>query len=107
MGKMDAKYTSKCRLVAEINKGVEEVSLYVFKLYRGQQIGKTLLINLINESKKKGFWTLQANVFSQNKTSINLFLKCGFRIVGVREKIGQLNQKWYDNYLLEKRSKLI
>ncbi len=90
-----------------VYRGVAEVSLYVSKTYRRQKVGKTLLNEIIKESEKEGFWTLQASIFSQNKASIDLFKKCDFRIVGFREKIGQLNLKWYDNYLMEKRSKLV
>jgi len=123
--KWDEKYIHTCRLIAEINEevtgfivlskiskrnvynGVAEVSIYISEMFQKQKIGQTLLNSLITESEKKGFWTLQANIFPQNKASINLFLKCGFRKVGLREKIGKLNQKWYDNYLLERRSELI
>ncbi len=123
--KWNNKNDPTCRLVAEINKhivgfiaiskisnrnvysGVAEVSLYVSKANRGQKVGETLLNELIRVSEKKGFWTLQANIFSQNKASIKLFEKCGFRIVGFREKIGKLNQNWHNNNLLERRSKLI
>ena len=62
---------------------------------------------LIEESEKHGFWTLQAGIFSENKASINLHKKCGFRLVGIREKVGQLHGKWHDNHFLERRSKII
>ncbi len=119
------KYLQCCRFVAiienkvvgfavlspvskrEVYKGVAEVSVYVLENSRGKHIGEKLLNTLINESEKEGFWTLQAGIFSENKASINLHIKCGFRIVGVREKIGKLNGKWYDNHFLERRSKII
>ncbi|MFC4722667.1 GNAT family N-acetyltransferase [Geojedonia litorea] len=121
----DEKHIKDCRIVAEINKvvvgyavlsevskrevyrGVAEVSVYVSELYRGKNIGETLLQGLITESEALGYWTLQAGIFSENLTSINLHKKCGFRIVGIREKIGKLKGKWYDNHFLERRSKLI
>jgi L-amino acid N-acyltransferase YncA len=34
-------------------------------------------------------------------------LRCGFREVGRRERIGKLNGKWRDTILLERRSALI
>lgn len=118
------KYIEHCRIVAELNhevvgfavlsqvskrevyKGVAEVSVYVSERYRGKNIGETLLIQLIKESGNKGFWTLQAGIFSENLASIQLHEKCGFRIVGIREKIGKLHGKWHDNHLLERRSML-
>lgn len=119
------KYIQHCRIVAELNqevvgfavlsqvskrevyKGVAEVSVYVSEQHRGKHIGKALLNQLINESEKNEFWTLQASIFSNNIGSIRLHEKCGFRIVGVREKIGRLHGKWYDNSLLERRCKSI
>lgn len=75
--------------------------------FRGQHIGEILLRHLIKESENEGFWTLQAGIFSENSASINLHLKCGFRIVGVREKIGNLKEEWYDNHFLERRSSIV
>lgn len=120
----DNKYIKTCRLVAKVDnlivgfavlsnvskrnvyKGVAEVSVYVANNYKGRKIGKILLKKLIEESENNGFWTLQAGIFSENIPSINLHKKCGFRIVGVREKIGQLNGRWHDVQLMEKRSSL-
>ena len=87
-----------------VYSGVAEVSVYVSDDFKGNHIGETLLRQLIEDSEKDEFWTLQAGIFSENKASINLHLKCGFRIVGVREKIGKLKGKWYDNHFLERRS---
>ncbi|MHA7055785.1 N-acetyltransferase family protein [Aquimarina sp. M1] len=91
----------------EVYKGVAEVSIYITSKYQNFGIGKLLLANLIEQSEKEGFWTLQAGIFSENKASIILHSALGFRIIGYREKIGKLNQKWYDNTILERRSKKI
>ncbi|WP_303316893.1 GNAT family N-acetyltransferase [Flavivirga abyssicola] len=121
----DAKYVSVCRFVAlvkttvvgftvispvskrHVYKGVAEVSVYISNAFKGKHIGETLLKKLIEESEASGFWTLQASIFSENIASINLHVKCGFRVIGIREKIGQLNGKWYDNHFLERRSSKI
>lgn len=86
-----------------VYRGVAEVSIYIGKDFRGQGLGKKMMEHLIEESKKEGIWTLQANIFSENEASLKLHLQSGFRIVGVREKIGQLNGVWKDNILLELR----
>lgn len=91
----------------EVYKGVAEVTIYVAKEYRGRGYGKLLLEHLVANSEKSGFWTLNAAIFPQNIPSINLHQKCGFRILGIREKIGERNGKWYDNVLLERRSRKI
>jgi L-amino acid N-acyltransferase YncA len=117
------KFIKTCRLVAvdgnqvvgfavlsqvskrEVYKGVAEVTIYITESQRGKGIGKQLLDELVIESENEGFWTLQAGIFSLNEASIELHKKCGFRIVGLREKIGKRNSIWHDNVLMERRSK--
>lgn len=91
----------------EVYKGVAEVSIYITSKHRNLGIGKLLLTNLITESEKEGFWTLQAGIFSKNNASIKLHTNVGFRIIGYREKVAKLNHIWYDNTILERRSKKI
>ncbi len=91
----------------EVYKGVCEEAVYVSEKFRGKGLGKILLQTLIRESEAKGIWTLQAGIFSDNKSSIALHLKNDFRIIGVREKIGQLNGVWKDTILMERRSKIV
>lgn len=89
----------------KVYSGVAEVSVYVSEKYRGKGIGLALLQELIELSENKGIWTLQAGIFPENKVSINLHKKCGFRIVGVREKIGKMDDTWRDVILIKRRSK--
>ena len=114
-----------CRLVAEENcrvigwaalspvstrqvyAGVAEVSIYVSSFAQGRGIVHALLSTLVAESEKTGFWTLQAGIFPENKISIALHKKNGFRILGVREKLGKMNQIWRDVVLMERRSQKI
>ena len=87
--------------------GVGEVSVYVSTAARGQGIGGKLLQALITESEKNNFWTLQAGIFPENVASIKIHELAGFRVIGKREKIGQMNGEWKDTLLLEKRSTVI
>ena len=89
----------------KVYAGVAEVSIYISNKYQGLKIGSKLMIQLIGESEKNGFWTLQAAVFPQNQSSLKIHQNNGFRIVGYREKIGQLKGMWRDTVLLERRSK--
>lgn len=87
--------------------GVAEVSVYVAQNERIKGIGTLLLNELIKQSEANGIWTLQSGIFSENQSSIRLHEKCGFRMVGYRERIGKKNGIWKDNVLMERRSKEI
>ncbi|MEZ4905907.1 MAG: N-acetyltransferase family protein [Spirosomataceae bacterium] len=87
--------------------GVAEVSVYVGANFRGKGVGEKLLLQLIEASEAFGLWTLQSGIFPDNKASIALHEKCGFRMIGYREKIGQKNGEWKDNVIMERRSKLV
>ncbi|MBU2995868.1 GNAT family N-acetyltransferase [Cellulophaga baltica] len=97
-----AHVSSRC-----VYGGVAEVSVYVSEKSRGKGIGKKLLLELIKISEAHKFWTLQSGIMRDNKASIQMHINCGFREIGYREKIGQLNGVWLDNILLERRSKTI
>jgi len=87
--------------------GVAEVSVYTGKDSRGMGIGKLLMETLIAESEKEGIWTLQSGIFPENKGSIRLHEKVGFRHIGKRERVGNLDGIWKDNVLFERRSKVV
>ena len=87
--------------------GVAELSVYINPSFWGNGVGSTLLKQLIASSENKGYWSLQAGVFPQNTASIALHKKLGFREIGYREKIAKKDGIWYDNILLERRSKKI
>ncbi len=87
--------------------GVGEVSVYVSAKARGKGLGKQLLQKLIEESEANNTWTLQAGIFPENLASIKIHEDCGFRIVGTRERIGQMKGVWRDTLLMERRSKII
>ena len=118
----NSNHIAVCRLVAVAGKkvkgwaalsavssrcvygGVAEVSVYVAKNARGKQIGEQLIRELIAQSEKEGYWTLQSGIFPENTASIGLHKKCGFRKIGFRERIARQNGVWKDNILMEKRS---
>ena len=75
---------------------------------RGKGVGKALMEKLIVESENAGYWTLQSGIFPENKASISLHEKMGFRFLGKREKIARTDQGiWKDNLLFERRSKKV
>ncbi len=87
--------------------GVAEVSVYVAEKFWRQKIGNALLHELVKKSEANNIWTLQAGIFRENKASIKIHEANGFRVVGFREKIGQMNGIWRDTILMERRSSVI
>ena len=87
--------------------GVAEVSVYVAQDSRSEGVGRALLERLIQQSEESGIWTLQASIFPENEASISLHKSCGFRAVGIRERIGWLRGLWRNTVLLERRSKSV
>lgn len=120
----DSTHLQTCRLVARtagevagwaalsgissrcVYGGIAEVSIYVAVAARGMGIGTRLLRHLVRASEQEGFWTLQAGIFPENKASIELHKNCGFRVVGRRERIGQMHGVWRDVVLMERRSRV-
>jgi phosphinothricin acetyltransferase len=84
--------------------GVAEVSVYVAAAARGNGLGVALLRRLIDASEEAGVWTLQAGIFPENRASVALHERLGFREVGRRERLGKLKGVWRDVLLLERRS---
>ncbi len=121
----DAKHRADCRLVARSNgvvigwtalspvssrcvyAGVAEESVYIGESARGQGVGKVLLNAVIAESEKAGIWTIQTGIFPENVTSLSLHKACGFRELGIRERIGQMNGVWRDVVFMERRSQVV
>jgi phosphinothricin acetyltransferase len=120
--KWDTGHLAPCRLTAReggevlgwaalspvsgrcVYAGVAEVSVYVAARARGNGAGLALLRRLVEESERSGIWTLQAGIFPENVASIAIHQKAGFRVVGVRERLGCMDGRWRDVVLLERRS---
>jgi L-amino acid N-acyltransferase YncA len=121
----DAAHRPDCRLAARLHNrlagwaalspiskrqvyhGVAEVSIYIAADARGQGIGSKLMQALITASEEAGIWTLQSSIFPENQASAALHQTFGFRIVGTRERIAQMNGAWRNTVLLERRSAVI
>ncbi|MFC0447048.1 helix-turn-helix domain-containing GNAT family N-acetyltransferase [Rhodococcus jostii] len=119
---LDAQWLSDHRWVAEIDgtvagwaalsptssrdcyQGVAENSIYVGDGMRGRGVGKALLRTQVIAADDAGLWTLQTSIFPENRASIALHHSAGFRTIGVRERIAQLDGTWRDTVFLERRS---
>jgi phosphinothricin acetyltransferase len=94
-----APVSSRC-----VYGGVVESSLYVAPRHQGSGVGTRLLTALIDSAEAAGIWTIECGIFPENTASLTLHRRCGFRVVGVREAIGQRDGRWRDVQLLERRS---
>jgi L-amino acid N-acyltransferase YncA len=88
----------------QVYRGVAEHSIYVADSARGRGVGTELLKALVADSEAAGFWTLQTAIFPENETSIGLHERHGFRVVGIRERLGRHHGRWRDVVLMERRS---
>ena len=84
--------------------GVVETSVYVHPDARGRGVGGALLVAQLASTDAAGVWTVQAGVFPENVGSLALHAAAGFRVVGVRERVGRHHGTWRDVVLLERRS---
>jgi L-amino acid N-acyltransferase YncA len=87
--------------------GVAEDSVYVARSARGLGIGRALLEALIARSEAAGIWMIQTSIFPENRASLALHWRCGFRVVGTRERIAKRDGIWRDTVLLERRSGVV
>ncbi len=87
--------------------GIAEVSVYLAQDHRAKGIGVILMEELIRCSEQNGFWTLQSGIFPENRASLAVHKRCGFREIGVRKKVGKMNGTWRDTVLVERRSEIV
>jgi L-amino acid N-acyltransferase YncA len=84
--------------------GVVENSVYVAEAARGRGVGRALMDALLASTDAAGIWTIETGVFPENRATLALHERAGFRVVGRRERIAQLDGVWRDTLLLERRS---
>ncbi|MGO9083297.1 MAG: N-acetyltransferase family protein [Streptosporangiaceae bacterium] len=90
-----------------VYQGVVEHSVYVSPAARGRGIGRLLLAAFIESTEAAGIWTIQSGIFPENTASIALHQAAGFRVVGIRERLGCHHGRWRDVVLLERRSLVV
>ena len=83
--------------------GVVENSVYVARSAQGRGIGRALLEKLIANARRAGLWTIQTSIFPENRASLALHERCGFRVIGMRERIAKRDGIWRDTVFLEVR----
>jgi L-amino acid N-acyltransferase YncA len=83
--------------------GVAENTVYVAREARGHGVGRALLEELIRGARREGIWTIQTSIFPENRASLALHERCGFRVVGTRERVAKRDGIWRDTVFLERR----
>lgn len=87
--------------------GVVEHSVYVAPAARGRGVAGALLKALVESTEAAGIWTIQSGIFPENTASLALHERAGFRVLGIRERIGSHHGVWRDVVLLERRSPVV
>jgi L-amino acid N-acyltransferase YncA len=73
-----------------------EVSVYVHSDYRGHGVGRQLYEALLELMRRQGVRVAIAGITQPNPASMALHHSCGFRTVGVFERIGFKAGAWRD-----------
>lgn len=97
-----SRVSSRC-----VYAGVLELSVYVAEAARGRGVGSALLAALVRSTEAAGVWTLETGIFPENTASLALHARHGFRVIGTRERVGQMDGTWRDVVLLERRSPVV
>jgi len=86
----------------ECYAGIAEFSIYIAKAARGQGVGNTLMPAFFKACEEQGFWKILSRIFPENKGSLALCKKHGFREVGVYENHAKLDGVWRDVVIVER-----
>jgi L-amino acid N-acyltransferase YncA len=81
--------------------GIAEFSVYVRRDWRGQGVGSVAMRALLEACRQQGLWKLLSRIFPENKASLGLMARMGFKEIGVHEKHGKLDGVWRDCVIVE------
>ena len=86
-----------------VYRGVIEHSVYVHPdsagpRHRGRVAGGARRLR----RNQPGIWTIQTGIFPENTSSLRLHHRAGFRIAGIRQRLGSHRGRWRDVTLLER-----
>lgn len=79
---------------------VLEIGLHLIKDFREAGIGSQLLAYAIKWAQEQGFGKLNAQIFTTNRRSINLFAKMGFVEEGRRHRQYRIGAEYIDEVLM-------
>ena len=77
--------------------------VYVEKKFRGKGIGNRLLRNVISRIRKNDrISKISLSVVADQTPAVSLYMKYGFKVVGILERELKLNGNYYDELVMEK-----
>ena len=87
---------------SKLNHIMKIVSFYVSPKHRSRGIGKALLSEVIDKSKKvEGIKKLELGVVATQEIAYQLYLSLGFKKVGEQKYSVKVGDKYFDEYLME------
>ncbi len=82
--------------------GIAEYSVYVARSAHGRGVGHALMLEFFRACEAVGIWKLLSRIFPENKASLALCVKTGFREVGIYQRHAMLDGVWRDVVIVEK-----
>lgn len=86
----------------ECYAGIAEFSVYVDARARGEGVGDALMREFVPAVEEAGFWKVLSRIFPENRASLALCARHGFREVGVYRNHGRLEGVWRDVVIVER-----
>jgi L-amino acid N-acyltransferase YncA len=85
----------------DVYASIGEYGIYVDAVARGAGAGTLLLEALTDAAEAAGYHKLTSKLFTDNRASIALARRCGFREVGVHRNHARLDGEWRDVLVVE------
>lgn len=82
-------------------RGIAELSIYIDRSLRGHGVGQELMRAMQDVAREKGYYKIVGNIIADNEAGRKLCQVTGWRVVGVHEKHGKLENAWHDLVLVE------
>lgn len=81
---------------------VADLSIYVAREWRGRGVGVALMRALEERARALGYHKIVLAGFPTSEAAMRLYMRQGFRTVGVYHEQGMLDGQWVDVMLMEK-----
>ncbi|MBS1715317.1 MAG: GNAT family N-acetyltransferase [Armatimonadetes bacterium] len=82
--------------------GIAEFSVYVRRHLRGRGLGTVAMEGLVEAAVAHGLHKLMSRVFPENRASLAVLRRLGFRTVGTHRSHGRLDGAWKDCVCVER-----